>query len=319
MSETSLYDFLKKLYSEGRIKQLDLHELIKKQLLISKNFLKSKDELDIRIGIILADNVLEILFRNIFCSITDEDEDGKTTKRKTLNFEDLINKCLGKKQTIHKFIIFFMHKLRNNYYHLGVPRGVKYALKTPNLLVLLSRWHFNLICEILKEFERFLPVLEDYKKEKYISDINLLQFDGINEKEKQIALKAILEFFIIKWEILTKMVDFIVKISNFKHPDLHFKWTEFWEKNKNKKYEYNNFKNEFEKFKSKFKYKELVEIGSLLEKSINTLEKNCSVENIKLASLLTKVNKLLEKYENEIFPAFLEAEDVLELRIKENV
>lgn len=300
--------------------------MCKKQLEVSKCFLAKGDDFDIRIAIILIDNTMEVLFRNIPSSMTgsklidDSEPFPLSNEIEQSDFKDLLKGLLKSRKIdrYQKFVLVFMHRIRNLFYHNGFPVGLVYVLKVPDLLKRLTMVYINLALDLLINLGDVLPKVGTSDDRVY-SELRELKYDFSPATDFNLGAEAFIQFFVAKWEILIEIVKYVMKHTTLpSHPDAIFKWGEFWRKG----YKFKtpeNLNEDFKQFKSEFKYEELINIGNKIIRAFQTLKNEPLTKNRdKIGQHLEELNVLLSRYERMVYTQFVYADWSVQLKIDQS-
>jgi len=305
------------MFENINFKIIDIVDACKRQLEVSKTFQTKRDDFNIRIAIILIDNTMEVLFKNIhiLSYITDRELTNGTVRQ--IDFSDLLN-GLSKSKKIdryQKFILTFMHKIRNQFYHKGFPSGLEYAMKIPDLLKRLAMIYINLASDLLIDLGKFLPKNASSNNRIY-SEIKELKYDFSPANDFDLSIDAFLKFYAVKWGILNDMIEFVTRHTTVKSdPDSIFKWFEFCRKGYVFK-THKKLEEDYKQFKSKFKFTEHVNIGKKILKAFRALESEAIAKHRdKISQLLEEIDTLLCKYEKMIYTGFITADLAIDMKL----
>lgn len=319
-----LYKLINELRENGAIKLIDIGEIIENQLQISRKFVDQKEDIYLRIATILSDNIVEIMLKNMTSydfRLEDNFQESQSKK-----FKELLKNASDKNKidNYQKFVFLFIHQKRNVYYHEGIPIGIEYALKVPDLMDSIVKIHFNFTCDLVISLGYNWTITSFHSKDEFNSKIKAMKYNQIIGKEFEVGTKVFLRFFTIKWNLLTEMTGYIMEVSSMPYPDIHFKWGEFFRRGGRKRMSYRfesqeKFERDYKKFRSKFKYNELVGIGKKIIKSFQIIENVNHISKERISHLLIEINSLLENYEDIIYFEFGKAEEEVERRVDDSL
>jgi hypothetical protein len=294
------------------------------------------DVLDQMIALILINSASEVAAYNMIHHVP---RDSKRRRdRHKFDYATLLS-SLRQDNVIdefERFMLLFMHGVRNVLHHRGFPQGLAYSFTVPDLLRDLVECYLWLVCDLVVRlypdpYKLTFPSSAQKQEEPLITKDCFVRLRGaLSEPDwSRVSADCLLHFYAKKVVALSEMVDAIRGSRKAVHPDLLFKWHEFWlehqdyviqpEGNRsvqaldlgsNLSLPQNlvtpeQFKRDYANFKPRFSYRRYTAILSELTRGIDLMKADGVVNyRPKIACVLQRLDSHLEKLEDTIIGAY---------------